>query len=165
MFGNLILSLLILSFSAVAAPLSSSSDDKQDIEITSHAFEYNHQTGIAVYTGNVYAKQGTRQLWGDKLQIFRGQNGDIDKIIVLGKPAKHESSSDPQKPVLHAKANEIIYYVAKEQLTLKDEAYVEQGGDVYEAPYIEYDVAKEIVRSPENDKGQTTITLKPRARS
>lgn len=133
MFGNLVLSVLMIATCAHAAPLTApppSDDDEQDISVTSHAFEYNHKTGVALYTGNVYAKQGTRQLWGDTLEIFRAENGDIDKIIVVGKPAK-----------------------------------MEQKGDIYEAPLIEYDPAKEIVRSPQNDKGQTTITLKPRAKS
>lgn len=129
MFGNrfhkLVFLIITVPFLTHAAP-----NDQQNIDITSHAFEYNHQTGIAVYTGKVFAKQGTRFLWGDTLEVYRGSNGDVDKIVVLGKPAK-----------------------------------LEQEGDVYEAPRIEYDVAKEIVRSPQNEKGQTTITLKPRAKS
>lgn len=165
MFGHRILSLMILSFTACASPFPPSADDKQDLAITSHAFEYDHHTGLAVYTGNVHAKQGTRELWGDVLKIHSGQNGDIDKIVVLGQPAQHASQSNPKKPPVHAKANEIIYYVTQEQLTLKDNAYVEQGGDVYEAPYIEYSVTHETVRSPQNENGQTTITLQPRAKS
>jgi lipopolysaccharide export system protein LptA len=118
---------LLFPLSALTAP---SPNDAKDIAITSQAFEYNHTTGIAIYTGNVYAEQGTRKLWGDELQIFRGDKGDISKIIVTGLPAK-----------------------------------IEQEGDIYEAPLIEYDPIKDTVRSPQNEKGQTTITLKPRAKS
>jgi lipopolysaccharide export system protein LptA len=131
MFGNRVLSALMIVSCAHAAPLApSSDDDMQDIAITSRAFDYNHKTGVAIYTGQVYAKQGSRQLWGDTLQIFRAPSGDIDKIIVVGKPAK-----------------------------------MQQQGDIYEAPLIEYDPEKETVRSPQNENGQTTITLKPRAKS
>lgn len=109
---------------------AASPNDAKDISITSDAFEYNHNTGVAIYTGKVYAEQGTRKLWGDKLEILRGTKGNIDKIIVTGLPAK-----------------------------------LEQDGDVYESPLIEYDLIKDTVRSPQNTKGQTTITLKPRAKS
>jgi lipopolysaccharide export system protein LptA len=133
MFGNRFLKnwfslLLAIPLFASAAPPAT--DDEKDIAITSHAFEYNHKTGIATYTGKVFAEQGSRKLWGDKLQIIRTADGDIDKIIVTGLPAK-----------------------------------LEQAGDIYEAPLIEYDPSKETVRSPQNGQGQTTIILKPRARS
>jgi len=125
---NFISFLLVIPLVALAAPPAT--DDEKDIAITSHAFEYNHKTGIATYTGKVFAEQGSRKLWGDKLQIIRTADGDIDKIIVTGLPAK-----------------------------------LEQAGDIYEAPLIEYDPTKETVRSPQNGQGQTTIILKPRARS
>jgi lipopolysaccharide export system protein LptA len=121
-------------FFSVLCPFSAftaaSPNDAKEIAITSQAFEYNHTTGIAIYTGNVFAEQGTRKLWGDQLQIFRGDKGEIQKIVVTGLPAK-----------------------------------LEQEGDIYKAPLIEYDPIKDTVRSPQNEKGQTTITLKPRAKS
>jgi len=138
-------------------------DNTQDVEITSNTFEYNNQTGVATYIGDVYAQQGSRILLGDRLEVYRDSLGDISKIIAYGQPAQHESFTDIDKPKLHAKANEIIYDMLKEHLTLVDDAYVEQAGDIYEAPRIEYDVANEIVSSPENDSGRTTITLKPRS--
>lgn len=160
----LFICLCSMAFAAFADEISLK-DDEQDIEITSKSFEYNNQTGIATYIGDVYAQQGSRILLGDRLEIYRNSIGDVAKIIVYGEPAKHESITNPLKPKLHAKANEIIYDVLKEHLTLVDEAYVEQAGDVYEAPRIEYDVANETVHSPESDGGRTTITLKPRASS
>lgn len=135
MFGNRCFKLVFLMMlfcvkaQAAGGPPPSPNDDKE-IAITSNAFEYNHQTGLATYTGKVYAEQGTRHLWGDKLEIYRGADGQIDKIIVTGLPAK-----------------------------------LEQEGDIYEAPLIEYDPIKETVRSPQNGQGRTTITLKPRSRS
>lgn len=165
MFGNRFRSIIALFLFFPLIATTAPSDDDQNIEIRARAFEYNHKTGVALYTGNVFAQQGTRSLWGDKLEIYRSPEGKMEKIVVRGKPAKHESQSDPKKPKLTAKANEIIYYVAKEQLTLKENAYVEQGGDVYEAPFIEYDVIHETVRSPQQEQGKTLITLKPRARS
>ncbi len=137
-------------------------DDIQELMISSHQFEYREKEGIATYFGDVEATQGTRRLHGDKLEIYRDKKGDIEKIIVYGKPAKHQSRPDVEKPLLHAQANTIIFETIKNKLTLRDKARVEQGGDIYEAPFIEYDVTQKIVHSPPSQTGRTTITLKPR---
>lgn len=134
MFGNRFYNLsriaLLLIIPLLASAAAELSDDDKEMAISSAAFEYNHKKGIAIYTGKVFAQQGSRKLWGDKLEIIRKENGEVDKIILTGLPAK-----------------------------------LEQAGDFYEAPLIEYDPNNETVRSPQNSQGQTTITLKPRARS
>jgi lipopolysaccharide transport protein LptA len=137
-------------------------DDLEILSISSETFEYRQKEGIATYQGHVEAVQGTRRLNGDKLEIYRGDSDMIEKIIVYGHPATHQSLPDPNKPLFHAQANTIIYNNVTQELTLQQAARVEQGGDVYEAPVIEYDTKQKLVRSPEHQGGRTTITLKPR---
>jgi lipopolysaccharide export system protein LptA len=151
---------LLFPLSCIA--FSNQDDDTQPLTISSEHFQYREKEGIATYLGNVEAIQGTRHLNGDMLEVYRGKGGDIEKIIVYGKPAKHQSLPDVAKPIFHAQANTIIFETIKNKLTLRNAARVEQGGDVYEAPLIEYDVTQKIVRSPEAQGGRTTITLKPR---
>jgi lipopolysaccharide export system protein LptA len=154
--------LLILGLSPLVSMAAVHQDDKKDLAITSQQFEYRQKEGIAVYRGDVEAIQGSRHINGDTLEVYRGKTGQIEKIVVYGKPATHSSVPDPKKPVFHAQANIIIFDVIKNKLTLQNAARVEQGGDVYEAPLIEYDVTQKIVRSPQSQGGRTTITLKPR---
>lgn len=137
-------------------------DDKKDLSISSDQLEYREKDGIATYTGNVEAIQGSRKLHGDKLEVYRGKNNDIEKIIVFGKPATYEAITDPKKPLFEAEAKVITYLTAKSFLTLNGDARVHQGGDAYAAPLIEYDATQKIVRSPESKKGRTTIIVKPR---
>lgn len=149
---------LLFPFIVTAA----SPDDAQDLTISSEQFEYRQKEGIATYQGDVEAMQGSRHIHGDMLEVYRGKSGDIEKIVVYGKPATHESLPDPNKPLFHAQANTIMFKVDENKLTLHDHARVEQGGDIYEAPLIEYDLTQKIVRSPQSQGGRTTITLKPR---
>jgi lipopolysaccharide export system protein LptA len=141
---------------------ATSPDDSQNLEISSEAFEYREKDGVATYQGHVEAIQGSRRINGDTLEVYRGKSGGINKIVVYGKPATHESLPDPEKPLFHAQANTITFEMDKNTLTLLKNARVEQGGDVYEAPLIEYDITQKVVRSPESGSGRTTITLKPR---
>ncbi|MFI4957357.1 MAG: lipopolysaccharide transport periplasmic protein LptA [Gammaproteobacteria bacterium] len=162
MLKNQVARMLLLGLCFPLMSIAASPDDTQDLEISSEQFEYREKEGIATYQGHVEAIQGSRRMNGDTLQVYRGKDGGINKIVVYGKPATHESLPDPQKPLFHAQANTITFEINKNKLTLLDHARVEQGGDVYEAPLIEYDVTQKIVRSPESGSGRTTITLKPR---
>jgi lipopolysaccharide export system protein LptA len=136
------------------------SDDAQDIAINADAFHYDNQSGIATYTGNVVATQGTRKLTGDRLEVFRHEKtGKLDKIIVHGNLAHYQGLTDPDKPLLFAKASQITYEIPNKFLTLTGKAEVTQGGDVYRSEKIEYDGVKETIYSPPS-KQQTTIILK-----
>ena len=149
--------LLLCSMSVFALP----EDDEADIQITSEQFTYNHQTGVATYTGDVLAVQGSRKLTGDEMQVYRLPNGKIEKIITLGEQAKYQALTENDKPMLYARANTIVYDVAGKQLRLIHDAHVEQGGDAYASPLIEYDTLQRIVKSPQSASGRTTITLQP----
>jgi lipopolysaccharide export system protein LptA len=146
------------SVAAMAIP----EDNEADIHITADKFTYNHETGIATYIGNVLAVQGTRQLTGDEMQVYRLADGEIEKIITIGEQAKYQAITDPNKPMLHARADTIIFEVTEDYLTLIEDAHVKQGGDEYESPLIEYDTLRKIVKSPQSEQGRTTIILQPK---
>jgi lipopolysaccharide export system protein LptA len=136
-------------------------DDAAPLSINSDTFHFDNQTGIATYTGNVNATQGTRKLTGERLEIYRdAKTGKMDKIIVKGTPAHYQGLVEPNKPLLYAKANTITYLIATKFLTLAGNAEVKQDEDIYRAEKIEYDGMKETVYSPPSDKQQTTIILK-----
>lgn len=162
MLKNQVARMLLLGFCFPLLSMAASPDDDKDLAISSEQFEYREKEGVATYQGHVQAIQGTRRINGDTLEVYRGNDGGISKIIVYGKPATHESLPDPNKPLFHAQADTITYEIKQNKLTLNQHARVEQGGDVYEAPLIEYDIIQKVVRSPESGNGRTTITLKPR---
>jgi lipopolysaccharide export system protein LptA len=137
-------------------------DDALPITISSNGFHYDNIKGVAVYTGDVIAIQGSRKLTGDTLELIRNEKGNIAHIIMHGRPAQHQALTDITKPLLFAKANTIAYDPLAKYLTLTDNAWISQAGDEYTAPTIEYDVALQAVKSRANAQGRTTIILQPR---
>jgi len=137
-------------------------DSQKPINITSNTFSYDNIKGIAIYSGNVLAVQGSRQLKADELQLYRDNRGDPDKIIAIGKPAHYQNKTSAGKPLLRAQANNIEYDLNKQMLYLIGAAQVEQGGDRYQAPRIEYNQLTDTVKSPPSEQGRTTITIQPR---
>lgn len=155
---NIIMTLCLFPLVLSAIP----EDDLKNIEINANHFQYDNIRGVAIYSGNVIAKQGSREFTGDKLEVIRNDHGNIAEIIMHGKPAQHQSLTDISKPLLFAKANTIKYNTSAKHLTLIDDAWVKQAGDEYSAPTIEYDETLQTVKSPANNQGRTTIILEPR---
>jgi lipopolysaccharide export system protein LptA len=140
--------------------IAQSPDDTQPLTINSDSFHFDNQTGIATYTGNVLATQGSRRLTGDRLEVHRDEKTQkMSEIIVHGNPARYEGLTDPDKPLLHAQAKLITYKITTQFLTLQNDAQVEQQGNIYRADKIEYDGIKDTVYSPPST-AQTTIILK-----
>lgn len=137
-------------------------DDLKPIDISANAFYYDNIKGIATYTGDVVAIQGSRKMTGDKLELFRNAHGDVSAITLHGHPAQHQSLTDANKPLFFAKANTIHYDPLAKYLTLTDNAWIAQAGDEYAAPLIEYDVGLQTMKSAANTQGRTTIIIKPR---
>jgi len=151
----------LLSFSLLVIA-KDNPDDLLPIQISSDSFEFNNTTGVATYKGKVEVTQGSRQLTSTSLNIYRSKDGSIDRMIAVGSPAKYQGQTDPKKPLLYAHADTIEYYVQKELLILMGHAEVEQAGDKYQAPRIEYDSANERINSHATSSGRTTITIQPR---
>lgn len=139
-----------------------SSDDVKPIDISANGFYYDNIKGIATYTGDVVAIQGSRKMTGDKLELIRNAHGDVSLITLHGHPARHQSLTDANKPLFFAKANTIQYDPLAKYLTLSENAWIAQAGDEYTAPLIEYDVGLQTMKSAANKQGRTTITIKPR---
>lgn len=153
---------LMVLFSIFNPSFALPDDDQAQIEITSDKSEYNHQSGIATYTGNVIVIQGSRQVSADILHIYRNINGDIDKIVAIGTPARFHFQPELEQPILYARANTITYVDPENLLELDDDAEVTQGGDVYAAPLILYNLETETINSPNNATGRTTVIIQPR---
>jgi len=141
---------------------TSEEDGKQPIEITSDTGSFDNIKGIAVYEGRVKVTQGSRLLTADRLELHRDAAGNAHKFIATGSPARYQSKTSPDKPLLHAKANTIEYDVQQQLLSLIGDARVEQDHDLYSAPRIEYDQKTGSVHSPSDKKGRTRIIIKPR---
>lgn len=155
---------LLLPFILITLPLpvcALTSDDQQPLHITSNGANLDYKAGVLTYTGNVIAIQGTQQLNGDKLVIQRNSNGQIDNITIYGSPARYRGLPDVNQPVVHAEALMMTYQPGLHLFTLRDQAKIEQNGNVSQAPLITYNTLTQIVDSPQNSQGRTTMIIQP----
>ena len=153
--------LVISLFSAPLAALEG--DREQPIQIEANAATFNEKSGTSTYTGNVKVTQGSIRLWSDKLVVY-SKNGEMDKMISTGQPAKFRQTPSKQKEDIHGKALRMEYYGNKSQLIMLKEAKIWQGKNSTTSERIEYDSLNAIIQAGKKTSGsqRVKVVLQPR---
>ncbi|MEE8058903.1 MAG: lipopolysaccharide transport periplasmic protein LptA [Pseudomonadales bacterium] len=107
------------------------------------------------YFGNVVMTQGSLLINGDHI-IIHSKNRKATKIVAIGKPAKFQQQSTPNKEPVKAQANTINYELRNETLILAGNATIEQDGATVSGKRIEYNTATERVNA---NGGDTPVTM------
>ena len=132
---------LFLSFSlAVYSTLSLalSSDQDQPIEVAADYAELDDAKGLTIYKGDVVVTQGSMKVTGDELTVTYTEAGDMDTMIVIGKPAHFEQMPDNSKVKDEAEALRIEYYSLKNLMYLIKKAVMKQEDSHLSGDKIEY---------------------------
>ena len=139
-----------------------SSDRQQPMMIEADRVELDDAKGISIYRGSVRVTQGTLILTGETMTV-RTKNNEIEKVIMVGKPATYQQRPDNKDEDVHATALRMEYYTNPERIILLKKAQVEQQGDVLRSERIEYDVAKDQVSAGTDQPNERVqITIQPR---
>ncbi|MFN7097125.1 MAG: lipopolysaccharide transport periplasmic protein LptA [Gammaproteobacteria bacterium] len=150
-----------ISFAEIA------SDQTAKLYITSDSAELNKSTGISTFTGNVKVDHGTTHVTCDKLTTYSDNQNHVVKAVAEGENgnlATYQTMTDPQKPVLNAKAEVIQYFPQRHYVILIGQAYVIQGKDSVAGPQLEYDVKNQVLITktvPGAATGRTQIVIQP----
>jgi lipopolysaccharide export system protein LptA len=112
----------------------------------------DNKTGVATYKGNVNIQQGTLNIVAETLMVHRNAQGDVEKMIATGSPARFQQQPEADKGIITASAKSITYLPAKEHLVLVEDASVEQDGSVMSGATIDYDLIKEILKATGNQQ-------------
>ena len=147
--------LLLLLFSQATFALST--DKFQDIEIESDSAEMDDIKGVTIYRGNVIVVQGSIRMTGDKMTVYFDDNGDMELVIMVGRPATYRQLPDGSKIYDEAEALQMEYYPLKDYVILIDEALVTQEGLRFSGNRIEYDTVLSQVKA----KGKTSTSKSP----
>lgn len=139
------------------------SDQHQVLQAVSDTAKLDQQTGIGVYTGHVYARQGSTSLRADQVVTKQNAQHQVVEVIAYGQPAVYKTIPQAGKAELTATATEIHYYPEQQYAQLLGNAVLIQDDNRYEAPIIDYDMAHRSIASPNNSQGHTTIVLQPSA--
>ena len=130
-------------------------DRDQPIRITADQALRDEKQGITQYTGNVQMDQGSLHIEADKITIYH-VNEEADKIVAEGQPAHMQQRPEPDKGLMHARANTIEYYKAEDRVHLRDNAQVEQDGSTVTGDTIDYFITEQLVRADSNEEETTS---------
>jgi lipopolysaccharide export system protein LptA len=157
---KVILTLIILGGVTGVAAGASSPQNSLPIQVNSNAATVNLQQGVAVYSGNVTAVQGTRKLAGDALTVTRGSDGNLKSMMAQGSPAKTQEKPSPTAKVAYGEADRIYYLPGENLVKYVNHANFTQGGNVFSGDLITYNTVTQVISSPKvpgSGNGTTTI--------
>lgn len=137
-------------------------DSKQPVQIVADHASFDHKLGVAVYEGNVYVKQGSRNLTADKLTLKRDAKNRIKVMVATGNPARFHSQQNPSKAPGSGSANIIKYYPQLDKVDLFEHAKLMQNGDTITGPTLSYNFVTEVLQSKSSKLERTTVILQPK---
>ncbi len=132
-----------------------STDKDQPIEIEADAAELDDEKGVTIYRGNVILTQGSVRMTGDTMTVYF-TNGELDTMIMEGKPATYRQLPDDSKIYDEAEALRMEYYELKNLVILIDKASFKQEGLNFSGNRIEYDTLHSRVKARGSVKQQTS---------
>ncbi len=132
------------------------------IHVTSKKAVVDGIKGLATYSGDVVAVQGERKLMSKTLTVHRGQNGQIESFVAVGKPAKTQDRPSEKSGMAYGEADTIYYYPGEALVKYVNQARFTQGGNVFMGDELNYNITTQVVSSPKVSQGtDTTIILPP----
>ena len=137
------------------------SDRNQPIRIQADTAELDDRNGVAIYVGDVIITQGSMKITGDRVTVTQTNNGGIDTVTSVGRPAYFEQNPAADKNVVKAYGLTIQYFAAKDRVVLLDQARIVQDGNTFSGEKIVYDTQRQIVNAGRANTGNIT-TPSPR---
>lgn len=155
---------LLLMLIYAPAGLTVDDDIKTDIQIQANYMRFDLETGSSVYNGNVKIKQGSIEIYGDKVTVWRQQD-EIQQINIEGQPVRYTQDEDTEKKI-HATSQHMQYLANEHRLVMTVNARLEQPDHTIESQRIVYDTENKIVIAgedkPTQEGGRVSITLTPK---
>lgn len=152
-----------LSFAAIQSAHALPTDKEQSIKISSESAAIDSKLGVTTLSGSVKLIQGTLEIGADKVTLRYDKNQKLESLVAEGSPAQYQQQPAVDKPIIHAEANNIIYVVSKDHLTLDKNAFVEQNGATTRGGKIEYNITSGTVNASGagNQSGRVEFVIPP----
>jgi len=132
------------------------SDREQPIFIQAEQVEIDKLKGFSRYQGNVKFVQGSLVIRGGVVLLYQ-KDGNIDKVIIRGRPASFQQLPDKGEATIVSRANKMEYIAKQSRLFLFDSAKVSQGNNSFSGEKIEYDIVKGTVVANKGSSGNDRI--------
>lgn len=154
---NLLIFSLLLNVLLVSPSIALESDATKEITIQSNSAQFDRKTGTAIYIGEVILEQGTLKITADKITLYSNEQKKLTKAIALGQPAHFQQQMENNKGLTKAEGASITYLTLDKNITLLDNAILEQEGNIFTGETIIYNMLDETVSA----KGGTQTELTP----
>ena len=155
--------LSVSAMSAFALP----TDRNQPISLVADRATYNDKTGYTTYSGNVIIEQGSMKLQADTVTAQLNTNRQISTVTALGRPARFQQKTDPNKGFAKGEGQKIIYNADTGIITLIGNAFVNQDGASVRGATLHYSMNKgdiEAIGSTSNTSATSTNPSQNRGR-
>ncbi|HVV68781.1 MAG TPA: lipopolysaccharide transport periplasmic protein LptA [Gammaproteobacteria bacterium] len=143
--------------------LALSTDRDQPAHFIADKFQTNQKTGITIFTGHVQMDQGTTHLTADKVTVYNGEHGRINKAIAVGAPAHYSTLPDNEKKnrMMDAYGKTIEYYPQLRKAVILGDGIVIQGPNRLNGEHIIYELDKQLATSLPTGTAQSVLVLQP----
>lgn len=170
LFFSLVLTFLTLissmSFAEVTASSSKAEEPKYPIKIQADSATFNEQQQSMEYLGSVTMQQGPLRIEAELITILSDENG-VKELVASGNPVHYQQIKTDTKPSITAEAHRIHYFKIDERMELTGDAFLEQDGQSFRAPRIEYMLEQQTLRAlgsaTGENKGRVIMIIPPRS--
>ncbi len=145
------------------------SDRNQPISIEADEAEFDFETGMRTYIGNVSVIQGSLEIRGDRIEVrFKGD--EIDTATAYGKPATFKQRPDGKDEDVRGRAPKMVFKQKQNRLFMYKNAVLVQTPNTIRSREIQYDLttSKMIVKGgagttkePGKKPGRARIVIQP----
>lgn len=155
---------LLLGILLSPAALALSTDSEQPVYIDSDSQHLDMKSNKVTFIGDVKMRQGSINVEGDKVIVFRNpEDGSIKEIEAYGDLAKFSQLTDDGKTI-RGHAEELYYNMAEDQLTMIKQAMLAQDDSTISGQRIKYHITTEkmIAESGEGSRVSTVLQPQPK---
>lgn len=137
-------------------------DREQPVHLEANSVEIDEKQGVSTYEGNVVVTQGSLQLTGDKMNIYR-QNGKLSRILSQGNPSRYRQRMDNSEEEVKGSAKQIELKVHEDELLLTGDAHLEQGKNQFSSDRIQYLRSQAMIKAGNNGESnqRVKVTIEP----
>ena len=149
---------LLISGTSVALD----TDRKQPISLEADAAEMDEAKGHYIYSGNVVVTQGSMVINANTVEIIMDDSSNIDSFIADGKDdsqAHLQQQVESDGSLLEAWANNLVYDVKADIITLSGKAALHQRGNKFSGDVINYSVADEKVKASAKPSSKQRVKM------
>jgi lipopolysaccharide export system protein LptA len=157
--------LLVLTALLLAPPAQAlKTDREQPLNVSATRWNGALKGGVQQLSGEVLIEQGSLKASADdaELQSAPGDTGNIQRVILTGKPARLTQQLDGNEGTVVATAARIEYSLADGIAKLIGSARVDRAGDQLTASTITYEIASGKMQAAGSEGQRVQITLQPR---